>query len=127
MNGAIGGVIQGVWLLQPQVRNLIDRLKSISKTQENQSPKCQFLIFDDMNENVTFDQTSKQALNVMPHMIRVCNLFNIGGKPNKKTTHKKMCLFGGTPSIIGTIKKNLKMQKDIYIAKEMEMLKSEMT
>jgi hypothetical protein len=120
MNGAIGGVIQGVWLLQPQVRNLIDLLKSISKTQENQSPKCQFLIFDDMNENVTFDHTSKQAPNVMPHMIRVCNLVNIGSKPNKKATHKEMRLFGRFPSVIGTI-------KNIYIAKEMEMLKSEMT
>jgi len=109
------------------VKNLIDLLKSISKTQENQSLKCQFLIFDDMNENVTFDQTSKQALNAMPHMIRVCNLFNIGGKPNKKATHKKICLFGGSPSIIGTIKKKNLIQKDIYIAKEMEMLKSEMT
>jgi len=81
----------------------IDLLKSISKTQEHHSPKCQFLIFDDMNENVTFDQTSKQAFNVMSPLIRACNLVDIGGKPNKKARHKKMCLFG-SPSTIGTIK-----------------------
>lgn len=56
-----------------------------------------------MNENVTFDQTSKKAFNVMSPLIRACNLVVTGGKPNKKARHKKMCLFGGSPSTIRTI------------------------
>jgi hypothetical protein len=40
----------------------------------------------------------------MSPLIRACNLVDVGGKPNKKSTYKKMCLFGGSPSIIRTIK-----------------------
>jgi hypothetical protein len=103
MNGVVDGIDQGVWFFQAQVGNLIDLFKSISKTQEHQSPICQILIFDDMNENVTFYQTSKQEFNVMSPILRACNLVIIGSKPNKKTTHKKMHIFGRYPSIIGTI------------------------
>jgi hypothetical protein len=59
MSGADASMDQGFWLFQCQVGNLIDLLKSISKTQEHESPKCQILIFDVINENVTLDQTSK--------------------------------------------------------------------
>jgi hypothetical protein len=78
-----------------------------------------------MNENVTFDQTSKQAFNVMSPMIRDCNLVNTRGKPNKEVISKKMHLFEGSPSIKGTIIYiyiyiNCKRNGDVEIGNDMK-------
>ncbi len=100
--------------------NLDDIFETIPKTQD-QSLERQTPIFHNMNEQVTFDQTSKQASNVMSPKTRACKLSSTKGKPNKKIINKKRHLFGRSPSIVETIKKYRKN------AKEMEMLKIEMT
>jgi len=56
MNGAIGGIDQGVRLFQLRVVNLDDLFETIPKTQ-HQSLECQTLIFHNMSEHITFDQT----------------------------------------------------------------------
>jgi hypothetical protein len=57
MNGVIGGIDQCVWLFQLRVVNLDGFFEIIPKTQ-HQSLEHQTLIFYNMNEHITFDQTS---------------------------------------------------------------------
>jgi hypothetical protein len=57
MNSAIGGIDQGVWLFQLQMVNLDDLFETIPKTQ-HQSLEHQTFFFNNMNEHITFDQTS---------------------------------------------------------------------
>jgi hypothetical protein len=93
------------------VVNLDDLFETIPKTQ-HQSLERQTLIFYNMNEHITFDQTSEQASDVVSPKTRACNLPNARGKPNKKITNKKRHLFGTSPSIVETIKEYIqKMQK----------------
>ncbi len=120
MNDAIGGIHQGVQLFQLWVVNLYDLFETIPKTQ-HQSLEHQTLIFYNMNEHITFDQTSEQASDLVSPKTKACNLPNARSKPNKKITNKKRHLFGTSPSIIETIKEYAKN------AKKMEILKIEMT
>jgi hypothetical protein len=80
MNGAIGGINQGVWLPQSQVVNLDDLLKTIPKTQQYKSFEHQIPIFDDINEYVTPNQTSKEAFNVVSPRTRAFKLFSTRSK-----------------------------------------------
>jgi hypothetical protein len=64
-----------------------------------------------MSEHITFDQTLKQAYDVMSPKTRAYNLPNAKSKPNKKITTKKRHLFGTSPSIVKTIKEYTKNAK----------------
>jgi hypothetical protein len=120
MNGVIGGLDQGVRLFQLRVLNLNDLFETIPKTQ-HQSLEHQTLIFYSISEHITFHQTSEQASNVMSPKTRAYNLPSVRSKPNKKVTNNKRHLFGRSLSIVETIKECTQN------AKEMEMLKIEMT
>lgn len=84
MDGAIGGIDQGVQLAQLQVVNLNEFFELTLETQRQQSHECQTPIFYDINEHVTFNQASKQAYDVMSPKTRASNLPNTKDKPNKK-------------------------------------------
>ncbi len=58
-----------------------------------------------MNEHITFDQTSKQAYDVLPPRTKASNFPNSRDKPNKKATNKIKRLSKVPPSIAKTIKK----------------------
>ncbi len=79
------------------------------------------MIFETINEHVTFDQTSKQTFDVVSPRTKACNLPSIRGKPNKKATNKKKQVSRESPFIVTTIKKYTKT------AKELQMLKMKMT
>jgi hypothetical protein len=121
MIGAIGGIDQGSHLPHPQVVNLDDHSNSIPKTQSLESLECQIPIFVDSNDLVTPKHTFYQALDIVSLRTRACNLPSTKGKPNKKTTSKKWYLVGESPSITKAIKKYSQ------IAKELELLKMQMT
>jgi hypothetical protein len=93
MNGAIGGINQGVRLPQPQVVNLDDILKTIPKTQQYQSFDPQTPIFDDINEYVTPNQTSEEAFNVVSPRTRACNLFSTRSKLSRSENNQVYMIF----------------------------------
>jgi hypothetical protein len=121
MIGAIGGIDQGFRLPHPQLVNLDDHSNSIPKIQSLESLECQTPIFVDSNDLVRPKHTFNQSFDIVSFRTRACNLPSTKGKPNKKTTSKKWCLVGESPSIAKAIKKYSQ------IAKELELLKMQMT
>jgi hypothetical protein len=121
MTSAVGGIDQGSCLPHPQVVNLDDHSNYILETQSLESLEHQTPIFVDGNDLVTPKHTSNQAFDVVSLRTRACNLLDIKGKPNKKTTSKKWCLVGEFLFIAQAIKKYSQT------AKELEFLKMQMT
>ncbi len=89
----------------------------IPKTQPLESPKHQTTIFVDSNGHVTPNHTFDQTYDIVSLRTKAYKLVGTCGKPNKKTTSKKRCLFKESPSIAKTIKEYSQ------IAKELEFLK----
>jgi hypothetical protein len=103
------------------VVNLDDHTNYIPETQSLESPERQTPIFVDSNDLVTPKHTSNQAFDIVSLGTRACNLLDTKGKPNNKTTSKKWCLVGESPSIAQAIKKYSQTTK------ELEFLKMQMT
>jgi hypothetical protein len=120
MTSVVGGIDQGSHLPHPQVVNLDDHPNSIPKTQPFETLECQTLVFVDSNDHVTLNHTSTQASDIVSPNTRACNLHGTKGKPNKKTTSKKRCLYAESPSIAEAIKKYS------YTTKKLELLKMQM-